>query len=235
MRVRVGTSGYSYKEWKGPFYPEDLPAREMLRFYAGKLGTVEINNTFYRMPDDKMVREWGERTPESFSFALKAPQRITHRKKLADAGEEVTRFLGAADLLGDRLGPLLFQLPPFAKKDVGLLVAFLELLPPARRAAFEFRNASWFSDDVHAALAARNAALVTADTADFAPAGAVVPTADFGYLRLRREDYVDADLVTWAERVRAQPWKEAWIFFKHEDAGAGPRLAAGMMPLVAAS
>jgi uncharacterized protein YecE (DUF72 family) len=224
MRVRAGTSGFSYKEWKGSFYPEDLPAGEMLRFYAGRLAAVEINNTFYRMPKPALLEGWSAQVPESFRFVLKASQRITHHKRLKEAGEEAAYFFRVAATLGDRLGPALFQLPPNLKKDLPRLEAFLDVLPAGSRAAFEFRHASWFEEDVFAALRARGAALCIAEDEDLATP--LVATADWGYLRLRRQDYTEADVIAWADRVRAQSWGEAYVFFKHEDAGSGPKLAA---------
>ncbi|HEX9581700.1 MAG TPA: DUF72 domain-containing protein [Gemmatimonadales bacterium] len=227
MRVAVGTSGFAYKEWKGSFYPPDLKDADMLRFYAGKFRTVEINNTFYRMPTEKLLAGWVSQVAEDFTFVLKASQRITHQKRLRDAGDEVGYFTRTAATLGPRLGPTLIQLPPNLKKDVPKLEAFLDLLPAGWRAAFEFRHASWYEDDVYAALRARNQALCVADTDD--TEGQMVATADWGYLRLRREAYAPADLGAWAHQVQAQAWHQAFVFFKHEDAGAGPALAAAFM------
>jgi len=224
MRVRVGTSGYSYKEWKGSFYPEDLPAAGMLAYYAERLPAVEINNTFYRMPKPALLEGWSAEVSPDFRFILKASQRITHFKRLKDAGSEVEYFFGVASTLGDRLGPALFQLPPNLKKDLPRLQAFLSIIPAGRRAAFEFRHASWFEDDVFQALRAASAALCIAEDEELATP--LVPTAGWGYLRLRRQDYDDAAVAAWAEKVRGQAWLEAYVFFKHEDAGSGPRLAA---------
>ena len=230
MHISVGTSGYAYKEWKGTFYPADLPADGMLKYYGGRFRTVEINNTFYRMPSEKVVLGWAAEVPDGFTFVLKASQRITHRKRLKDAGEELSYFLKTANVLGAKLGPTLFQLPPNLKKDLPRLTDFLALVPRTWRAAFEFRHASWLDDEVFAALKEHDAALVIADTdpeeGDTDPL--VIPTvatADWGYLRLRRASYVKADLERWATTILAQPWKDAFVFFKHEDAGAGPKLA----------
>ena len=229
MRVLTGTSGFSYKEWKGTFYPEDLPADAMLAYYAERLPAVEINNTFYRMPKPALLEGWATQVPEAFRFVLKASQRITHHKRLKEAGDEVAYFFGVAATLGERLGPALFQLPPNLKKDLPRLEAFLQTIPDGRRAAFEFRHASWFEEDVFQALRSRGAALCIAEDEDLATP--LVATADWGYLRLRRQDYGDADVAAWAERVRAQKWGEVYVFFKHEDAGSGPKLAAQFLAL----
>jgi uncharacterized protein YecE (DUF72 family) len=228
MRVLVGTSGYSYKEWKGRFYPEKMKEADMLRFYAERFPTVEVNNTFYRMPSAELLQRWAEQTPEAFTFVLKAPQRITHVKRLGDVADDVAFFLKTAAVLGPRLGPLLFQLPPFMKKDVGRLRALLDLLPERPRAAFEFRHASWFDDEVRDALRAKGAALCLADT-DEEPLADVSATANWGYLRLRRLTYTDEDVAAWQARILAQPWTEAFVFFKHEDEARGPELAGKLV------
>jgi uncharacterized protein YecE (DUF72 family) len=225
MRVLTGTSGYSYKEWKGRFYPEKMKEAEMLGFYAGRFPTVEINNTFYRMPAPELLRKWADQTPEAFTFVLKAPQRITHQKRLGDVGADVDYFLATSGALGSKRGPVLFQLPPYMKKDVGRLQALLERLPASPPAAFEFRHASWFDDEVREVLRGKDAALCLADT-DEEPLGEITATAGWGYLRLRRAAYTDADLDAWAQRVRAQPWDRAYVFFKHEDEARGPDFAA---------
>jgi uncharacterized protein YecE (DUF72 family) len=233
MLVRAGTSGFSYKEWKGSFYPDDLPNGAMLGYYAERLPTCEINNTFYRMPKEEVLRGWAAQTHADFRFVLKAPRRITHLQRLKDVADPVDFLMRTAAALGDRLGPFLFQLPPNMKKDVGRLEALLELIPDDRRAAFEFRHASWYEDDVLAALHTRNAALCVAEDEDSAAPRAA--TADWGYLRLRRQDYDDAAVDDWARWTRAQAWIEAFVFFKHEDAGTGPRLAAQFMDAVSGS
>jgi uncharacterized protein YecE (DUF72 family) len=232
MNVRVGTSGYSYAPWKGSFYPEDMKAADMLRYYAQHFATVEINNTFYRMPTAATIEHWAAETPATFSFVLKASRRLTHEHRLDDA-DGTAYFFRTAGLLEDRLGPALFQLPPFFRKDIGRLRDFLAKVPDGRRVACEFRHASWFDDEVYDTLRARGAALCLADT-DEAPDPALVPTADWGYLRLRRAEYDAAALDSWAERILCQPWKAAWVFFKHEEAGVGPKLAAEMMKRLAA-
>jgi uncharacterized protein YecE (DUF72 family) len=231
MRVLAGTSGFSYKEWKGSFYPEDLPVEEMLSYYASRLPAVEINNTFYRMPKPALLESWAAQVPPGFRFILKASQRITHRKRLKEAGDEVAYFFQTASTLGDRLGPTLIQLPPNLKKDLPRLESFLSVLPDGARVAFEFRHASWFEDDVFQALRARGAALCIAEDEDLATPP--VATAPWGYLRLRRQDYDEAAVAAWADKVRGQVWSEAFVFFKHEDAGSGPKLAADFLRLFA--
>lgn len=229
MRVLVGTSGFSYKEWKGSFYPEDLPADGMLRYYAERLPAVEINNTFYRMPKPSLLAGWAEQVPDGFRFVLKASRQITHRLRLKDAAEPVEYFFRVATTLGDRLGPALFQLPPYLKKDLPRLTDFLALLPPAARAAFEFRHATWFDDEVLSALRAKGAALCVAEDEDLATP--LEATAGWGYLRLRRQDYDEKALTDWAAKIRGQDWSETYVFFKHEEGGTGPRLAARMREL----
>lgn len=224
MRLRTGTSGFSYPAWTGHFYPSGTKRPDMLAFYASRLGAVEINNTFYRMPKPDLLERWRAAAPEGFRFALKASRRITHHQRLRDAADSVDYLFRTADVLGERLGPFLFQLPPWLRRDVDRLAGFLEILPRGMRAAFEFRHASWFDDDVFALLEDAGAALCIADAGGDHDAP-VVATADFGYLRLRRQDYDLAALRSWAETTRLQPWREAYVFFKHEDEGAGPRMA----------
>jgi uncharacterized protein YecE (DUF72 family) len=226
MHIRVGTSGYSYKEWKGTFYPDDLPAAKMLPYYGARFDSVEINNTFYRMPDIKMVAKWGEQVPDGFTFVLKAPQRITHQKRLVGAGDDLRQLFEAGEVLGSKLGPVLFQLPPFSRKDALKLREFVAILPPDRRVAFEFRHDSWFDDEVYAILREHDIALCAADTDEVTdPESLVVPTASWGYMRLRRTEYAPGQLTAWAERVEKQAWSDAYVFFKHEDEGKGPRFA----------
>jgi len=232
LQTLVGTSGYSYEPWKGSFYPEKLPSARMLSYYAERFPTVEINNTFYRMPAADQLRKWGDETPDSFRFSLKSPKRITHEKKLSDARDAVARLYDAAEVLGPKRGPILFQLPPFMKKDLARLQVFLADLPPSgARAAFEFRHESWFSSDVYDALRARGAALCIAEVEDFATP--LEATAGWGYLRLRRQDYSDADLSSWAARIKAQGWDSSFVFFKHEDEGRGPVLASQLIRYLA--
>jgi uncharacterized protein YecE (DUF72 family) len=233
MNVLTGTSGFSYTAWRGSFYPEKLPEAKMLAFYAEKLGAVEINNTFYRMPNPSLLERWAAETPPSFRFALKSPRQITHMRKLVDVGDAVAKLGEASRALGDRLGPVLFQLPPFVRKDLGVLAAFLSTLStsaPGLRAAVEVRHASWLADDVYDLLRRHDAALCVADSEEFATP--FEATAGWGYLRLRRQDYDEAALRGWADRLKAQRYDRAYVFFKHEDEGAGPALARtflGMM------
>ncbi len=230
MTLYVGTSGYSYKEWKGTFYPEKIPAKEMLSYYAARLPAVEINNTFYRLPQKSVLENWKEQVPVSFRFSVKASQRITHFKRLKDVAEETGYLLETAAALADRLGPVLFQLPPNMKKDLPRLQAFFGCLPAGTRAAFEFRHPTWFDDDVLEVLSGKNHALCISDTDDL-PVTHIDRTADWGYLRLRRVNYSDENLAAWLKRVRDQNWNDAFIFFKHEDEGTGPRLAGEFLTL----
>jgi uncharacterized protein YecE (DUF72 family) len=230
MNLYVGTSGFAYKPWKGPFYPKDLPADEMLRFYGERFRAVEINNTFFRMPKPAVLEGWSAEVPEGFKFVLKASRGITHMKRLKDAGESVAYLLKVSSALKEKLGPLLFQLPPNLKKDAPRLRDFLALLPADRQAAFEFRHQSWFDDEIFALLREHHAALCIAEAEDDLEIP-FVSTADWGYLRLRLPEYSDVELKTWAKRIRGQPWRNAFIFFKHEDEAKGPRLAARFLEL----
>ena len=230
MNLFVGTSGYSYKEWKGNFYPEDLPAKEMLSYYACRLPAVEINNTFYRLPQASMVENWKQQVPDTFRFSIKATQRITHIKRLKNCTEETKYLMETAALLGERLGVVLFQLPPNSKKDAERLREFVAGLPTNSRAAFEFRHESWLDDETCDLLRSKNCAFVISDT-DEKPLTSIGATADWGYLRLRRTSYADDDLALWMQRVKEQKWKDAFVFFKHEDEGVGPKLAAQFLQL----
>ena len=224
MEIRTGTSGFAYKEWKGAFYPEDLPADRFLAYYAERFRACEINNTFYRMPNPETLRTWSADVPASFRFVLKASRQITHSKRLKDCAQPVEFLAQQARALGDQLGPILFQTPPNLKKDTERLRTFLGVIPADIRAAFEFRHESWYEDDAIDALRGSGQALAVADTDELtAPR---VATASWGYLRLRRVEYTDAEVQDWVSWTRAQPWSDAYVFFKHEDAATGPRLAA---------
>jgi uncharacterized protein YecE (DUF72 family) len=225
VKLFVGTSGYGYKEWLGKFYPEDLRPKQMLPFYASRFRTVEINNTFYRLPKETVLASWAEQVPPDFVFVLKAAQKITHMKRLKDAGPETAYLFSVAAALGASLGAILFQLPPNMRKDSERLTKFLSLLPPDKAVAFEFRHPSWFDEEIFQLLRDHDCALCCADT-DETEDTTVISTASWGYLRLRRADYSRADLVHWRDRILSQPWRHAYIFFKHEDEARGPRFAA---------
>ncbi len=232
-RALVGTSGFSYPAWRGSFYPQDLPARDMLAFYAQALPTVEINHTFYRLPTPALLTGWARQVPPRFRFALKAPQRITHQLRLRDADTVTASFCALAERLGTKCGPLLFQLPPYLRADVSRLSDFLATLPPGIEAALEFRSDTWFTDDTYELLARHRAALCIADADGLATPP--VPTAPFGYLRLRREHYGPADLEAWAARIRSTAqWKRVYVYFKHEDAARGTELARDLATRLAA-
>jgi uncharacterized protein YecE (DUF72 family) len=234
MLIRPGTSGWSYKEWKGTFYPSDLPSDDMLRHYATRLPSVEINNSFYRIPKEKVLLEWADQVPADFRFVLKASRRITHINRLANEDGTLEYFLRTINVLGERLGPTLFQCPPSLRKDMARLRDFLALVPRTWRAALEFRHASWFTDEVYDALRGHDIALVAVDEDEGEGAGApLVPTASWGYLRLRRTDYSDDMLKGWIERIRGQPWQEAYAFLKHdEEKGTGPDAATRLRELL---
>src|SRR5262245_38080997 len=219
MRVLCGTSGFSYAEWRGGFYPADLDASEMLGFYATRLGTVEINNTFYQTPKAELLERWASAVAPTFRFALEASRRISHVRRLQGASEEVGYFFYAAERLGEKLGPVLFQLPPFVRKDAGVLRDFFTTLPKNARAAFEFRHPSWFDDEVFGILNEHGAALCGGDSDDGDRSPPFVATAKFGYLRLRAPSYDAASLGAWSERILAQPFDEAYVYLKHEVLG----------------
>jgi uncharacterized protein YecE (DUF72 family) len=226
VRVLTGTSGFSYSDWKGSFYPADIRARGMLASYASRLHSVEINNTFYRMPRADIVRGWAAQVPDDFRFVIKASRRITHMRQLVGADDVVRLLVDVARELGAKLGPLLFQLPPVLKKDAARLEAFCASLPAGVRAAFEFRDWSWYSDDIYEILRAHGAALCGGDPEEVPQAPPIVATADFGYIRMRRDDYSESEIAGWAERILSQPWTEAYVFFKHE--AMGPFLALAL-------
>lgn len=230
MNLWVGTSGYSYKAWLGNFYPERLAAKEMLRFYAARLPAVEINNTFYRLPKESVLQTWGAQVPAEFRFVLKAPQKITHVKRLKDAASEVEYLFRAETTLGSTRGAVLFQLPPYLRKNLDTLQNFLSILPADRAVAFEFRHPSWFDDEVFASLREHNCALCMAEM-DESESSHLIATATWGYIRLRRSVYSRADLLNWKERILSQPWDHTYVFFKHEDEGIGPKLAAEFLQL----
>ena len=226
-RLYAGASGYSFKEWCGPFYPQKTKAADMLPYYSARLPTVEINNTFYRMPQPAMLENWVRCTPEGFRFAIKASRRITHISRLKEsAADSVAYLYKNLQSLGAKRGPVLFQLPPLLKKDLPRLTAFLAMLPEGHRAAFEFRNDTWFQDDVYEALRGAGAALCLSEREDNAPPP-LVETAPFGYVRLRLEHYSDDDLQRWAERLAATSWREVYAYFMHEP--TAPAYAQALM------
>lgn len=230
MNILVGTSGWSYKEWKGSFYPAKMPAEEMLHFYAERFPTVEVNNSFYRIPAERVLAAWAGQVPTTFRFAMKASRRITHNNRLADEDGSLGYFLRAVNPLGDRLGPTLFQLPPTFKKDMERLKEFLDKVPRRWNAAMEFRHSSWFDGEIYDLLRSRDVALVAVDEDEAEGPGApLVPTASWGYLRLRRGTYDPAALQQWAGKIREQHWTAAYVFLKHEDGSPnGPEAAAAL-------
>jgi len=229
MTFWIGTSGYNYPEWKGSFYPEKLPSAKMLPYYAERFSTVEINYTFYRAPNEKIVDGWNKATPEDFKLTLKAPRRITHDRRLRDCGDLVRQFLETAATLGPKLGALLFQLPPNLKKDAPLLDAFLDTFPPRVCAAFEFRHESWLDDEIYERLRRRNLALCVADSERLSTP--VIVTADYTYFRLRDEGYTPDDIARWGDVMRetTSACREVFVYFKHEEEGKGPEFAKLLM------
>ena len=232
-RLLAGASGFSYKEWCGSFYPERLAADAMLAYYAERLPTVEINNTFYRSPKREMLEHWAATTPPHFRFTIKASKRITHdgRLKAEQVAESVDHLYRNLASLGDKRGPVLFQLPPNLKRDLPRLQAFLALLPPDHRAVFEFREPSWFDDAVYEALKSAGAVLCFSEREDNAPPP-LVPTADWGYLRLRLEQYSEADLARWARHIAEAGWRRSFAYFMHEP--TAPAYAQALMQAAAA-
>jgi uncharacterized protein YecE (DUF72 family) len=232
MKLWIGTSGFQYTEWRGTFYPEKLSTAKMLPFYADRFNTTEVNYTFHRIPSAKTIDGWCNATPAEFQFSLKAPQRVTHFQKLRNCADTMRYFCEVVQSLERKLGPVLFQLPPGLKKDVELLGAFLQELPPRLRCAFEFRHESWFDDAVFDLLRQHNTALCIADSEKLSTP--LVATADFGCLRLRREDYTSDDVKQWGKKVQAHSstWSDALVYFKHEESGTGPKLALQLMELL---
>jgi uncharacterized protein YecE (DUF72 family) len=230
MKLLAGASGYSFKEWKGDFYPEGIKPDAMLAFYSQRLPTVEINNTFYQMPKVAVLENWVRSTPESFRFSIKASRRITHmsRLKAESAADSVAFLYRNLAALGAKRGPVLYQLPPFLKKDLPRLTDFLALLPPGHDAAFEFRNDTWFSDEVYEALKSAGAALCISEREDNEPPP-LVETAAWGYVRLRLETYSADDLKRWAERLAATSWRKIFVYFMHEP--TAPAYAHTLMSL----
>ena len=236
MKVWVGTSGYNYPEWKGSFYPEKFPAAKMLPYYAERLDTVEINYTFYRVPNEKILAGWDRETPPGFRLTLKAPKRITHIAKLHDCADLLQYFLKTAATLGPKLGAILFQLPPYFRKDLAVLDEFVSLLPAGTCAAFEFRHASWMDAEVFARLKAAGLALCIADSEKFSTP-VEITAATYAYFRLRDEGYTAQDLERWAGVIRESTaqCREVFVYFKHEEAGKGPEFARLLLAALGAS
>jgi uncharacterized protein YecE (DUF72 family) len=230
MRYFIGTSGYSYKEWKGSFYPEKFSDKKMLSFYAERFSSVEINCTFRQIPSPSTIANWAAQVPINFRFVCKAPQSITHHKKLQNAEEETKRFFEALSGLEMRQGPVLFQLPPTFKKDLPRLENFLVSFK-GKQAAMEFRHQSWFDDEVFDCLRQYACGLCVSDGDEY-PVTELVKTTHWGYVRLRREDYTDAELRKWIKKFESPGWKEMYVFFRHEDIGTGPKLAVRLMKLL---
>ena len=230
MTLYVGTSGYSYKEWKGSFYPEKISPKEMLGYYASRLHAVELNNTFYRMPKPEMIESWKSQVPENFRFSVKAPQTITHFRRLKDAAPQTRIMLKTVAALDQRLGAVIFRLPEDMKKDLKRLESFLKVLPVDTPAVFDFRHATWFDDEVVELLRSQKRVFCVSDIEEL-PESYTFKTADWGYVRLRRERYTKAELLKWVKRIKAQKWKDTYVFFKHEDEGTGPTLAAQFVAL----
>jgi len=227
-KLLSGASGYSFKEWKGVFYPQDIKAEDLLAYYAAQLPTVEINNTFYRMPKASVLEHWAAAVPEDFRFSIKASQRITHMSRLrTETATEPTGYLYKnLAALGSKRGPVLFQVPPNMKKDLARLTEFLGLLPKGHKATFEFRHDSWFENDVYAALKDAGAALCLSEREDSAPPP-LVETAPWGYVRLRLETYSDTDLKKWVSKLAATSWREIYVYFMHEP--TAPAYAKALM------
>ncbi len=231
IHIYTGTSGFAHKEWKGKFYPDNISPKEMLRFYAEHLGTVEINNTFYQMPKESVLTSWAEQVPSDFVFALKAPQVITHIRRLRNVIEPTDYLFKSLSVLGRKLGPILFQFPKSFRADRPALEDFLTLIPDAVACAFEFRSLSWLDVGMPDLLRGKGCSMCVADT-DENPAQEVISTAKWGYLRLRRSDYTDADLLQWVEKILSQKWEKAFVYFKHEDEAKGADIAVRFQKLI---
>ena len=230
MTLYVGTSGFSYKEWKGRFYPETIAPKEMLSYYASRLQAVELNNTFYRMPQPSVIETWKSQVPSDFRFSVKAPQSITHFRRLNNAGPQTQLMLKTIAPLKDGLGAVIFRLPENMKKDLKRLETFLKELPAETPAVFDFRHPTWFDDEVVALLRSQNRVFCVSDIEEL-PESYTFKTADWGYVRLRREKYTKAELNKWVKRIKVQKWKDTYVFFKHEDEGTGPTLAKQFVTL----
>jgi uncharacterized protein YecE (DUF72 family) len=231
MRVYTGTSGFAHQEWKGSFYPEKIPAKDLLRYYATKLNAVEINNTFYHMPTGTVLASWSEQVPDTFLFALKAPQVITHMKRLHHVGSETGYLFKTLSVLEKKLGPVLFQFPKSFRADPEVLKEFLDLVPDRALCAFDFRSPTWLESGIPDLLRDKGCGWCMEDT-DESPVGEIIDTVPWGYLRLRRSEYSESDLDRWAERILAQKWDKAYVFFKHEGETGGGELALRFQEIV---
>jgi uncharacterized protein YecE (DUF72 family) len=232
MNIYVGTSGFGHKEWKGKFYPEKISATDMLRYYAGRLNTVEINNTFYHMPKESVLASWAGQVPDDFVFALKAPQVITHIKQLRNVFEEVEYLFKSLAVLGKKLGPILFQFPKSFHVNAAALESFLGLIPSTVSCAFDFRSPTWLEESIPDLLRVKGRHSWCVEDTDENPVQEIITTTTWGYLRMRRSDYRDADLTQWAEMILSQKWERAFVFFKHEDEAKGAELAIRFQELV---
>ncbi len=231
MKIHVGTSGFAHKEWKGTFYPEKISPKEMLRFYAERLNTVEINNTFYHMPKESVLSSWADQVPDDFVFALKAPQVITHIKQLRNVFEETEYLFKTLSIMGNKLGPVLFQFPKSFRANLPTLQDFLPLIPGTVSCAFDFRSPSWLDAGTPNLLREKGCSWCIEDT-DENPVKEIISTAAWGYLRLRRSDYTDADLSRWLERILSQKWERTFVYFKHEDEAKGAEMAMRFQELI---
>lgn len=224
MRIFVGTSGYSYKEWKGSFYPEKFSEKNMLHYYSGHFNTVEINNTFYKMPKKDVLASWRDQVNEDFRFVIKANKRLTAFKNIDDIRDSFKWFCDNIDIMGRSLGVVLFQFPPFIKVNPEKLESLLDIMPEKMKGAFEFKSSTWFKNEIYDLLKNKGAALVISET-DEEKDPELIHTSDWGYLRLRRTDYNSENLKDWAEKIQQQNWEEVYVFFKHEDEALGPKFA----------
>lgn len=232
MNIHTGTSGFAYKEWKGKFYPDKMPQKLFLAHYAQSFDCVEINSTFYRMPKESVLVQWGQQVPDGFRFVLKTSKRITHRKAFDEEPDSTAYFIRTSSVLGGKLGPTLVQLPPYSQKDLTRLGRFLDQFPPRWRVAMEFRHQSWFDDEVFEFLSEHGVCLVHVDSDDSKVVTELVPTTGWGYLRLRSQDYSKDELKAWVETIQTQAWEDAFVFFKHEDEALGPAMGRRFMEIV---
>lgn len=234
MTYWVGTSGYNYSEWRGPFYPSDATDNVLLRLYGERLSSVELNHTFFRPTSVRQMQAWAKEAPEKFAFSVKAPRGITHDLRLRDAADLVTDFFETARAMKTKLGVILFQIPPFLRRDVARLEDFLHQIPTGFRVAFEFRNRSWLTDEVFECLGRFGVALCAVDSAE----REVPPqsTAPFGYIRFRQPGYGDEDLAAWARRIQevGAGWEDVFAYFKHESDARGPAYAMKLRTLLEA-